>query len=57
LVFVTLQRFAEFIWDWQNTQRLRAAGGIEFGGLHYLAVIPVHAGRLAGLWSRAGLTA
>jgi isoprenylcysteine carboxyl methyltransferase (ICMT) family protein YpbQ len=34
LVFVTLQRFVEFIWDWQNTQRLRGAGGIEFGGLH-----------------------
>jgi methyltransferase len=50
LVFVTLQRFVEFIWDWQNTQRLRAAGGIEFGGLHYPAVILVHAGWLAGLW-------
>jgi len=50
LVFVTLQRFVEFIWDWQNTQRLRAAGGIEFGGLHYPAMILVHAGWLAGLW-------
>jgi methyltransferase len=50
LVFVTLQRFVEFIWDWQNTRRLRAAGGIEFGGLHYPAMILVHAGWLAGLW-------
>jgi methyltransferase len=50
LVFVTLQRFVEFIWDWQNTQRLRAAGGIEFGGLHYPAMMLVHAGWLAGLW-------
>ena len=50
LAFVTLQRFVEFIWDWQNTQRLRAAGGIEFGGLHYPAMILVHAGWLAGLW-------
>jgi methyltransferase len=50
LVFVTLQRFAEFIWDRQNTQRLRAAGAVEFGGLHYPAVIAVHAGWLAGLW-------
>jgi methyltransferase len=71
LVFVTLQRFVEFIWDWQNTQRLRGAGGTEFGGLHYLALILMHAGWLAGLWmlgnnvivlparpwSRAGLTA
>ena len=44
LAFVTLQRFFEFIWDWQNTQRLRAAGGVEFGGLHYPAMILVHAG-------------
>jgi methyltransferase len=50
LVFVTLQRFVEFIWDWLNTQRLRAAGAIEFGGLHYPAVILVHASWLAGLW-------
>jgi methyltransferase len=51
LIFITFQRFIEFIWDWQNTQRLRAAGAIEFGGLHYPAVILVHAGWLAGLWS------
>jgi methyltransferase len=51
LIFVTFQRFIEFIWDWQNTQRLRAAGAIEFGGLHYPAMILVHAGWLAGLWA------
>ena len=39
LIFVTFQRFIEFIWDWRNTQRLRAAGAIEF------------AGWLAGLWA------
>jgi methyltransferase len=50
LAFVTLQRFVEFIWDWQNTQRLRAAGGVEFGGLHYPAMMLVHAGWVAGLW-------
>ena len=50
LVFVTLQRFVEFIWDWLNTQRLRAAGGVEFGGVHYPAVMLVHACWLAGLW-------
>jgi len=53
LAFVTLQRFDEFIWDWQNTQRLRAAGGIEFGGLHYPVMILVHASWLAGLWMLA----
>ena len=51
LIFVTFQRFIEFIWDWQNTQRLRAAAAIEFGGLHYPAMILVHAGWLAGLWA------
>jgi methyltransferase len=51
LVFVTFQRFVEFIWDWLNTQRLRAAGAVEFGGLHYPAMILVHAGWLAGLWA------
>lgn len=51
LIFVTFQRFIEFVWDWRNTQRLRAAGAIEFGGLHYPAMILVHAGWLAGLWA------
>jgi len=50
LLFVTFQRFVEFIWDWQNTQRLRAAGAVEFGGLHYPVMILVHAAWLAGLW-------
>ena len=53
LAFVTLQRFVEFIWDWQNTHRLRAAGAIEFGGLHYPAMMLVHAAWLAGLWPLA----
>ena len=48
LVVVTCKRFAEFIWDRQNTQRLRAASAVEFGGLYYPAVIVVHAGWLAG---------
>ena len=50
LLFITLQRFVEFIWDWQNTQRLRALGGVEFGGVHYPAMMLVHASWLAGLW-------
>jgi len=50
LAFVTLQRFVEFIWDRRNTGRLRAAGAVEFGGLHYPAMMLVHAGWLAGLW-------
>jgi methyltransferase len=51
LVFVTFQRFIEFIWDWLNTQRLRAAGAVEFGGVHYPAMILAHASWLAGLWA------
>ena len=50
LAFITLQRFVEFIWDRRNTRRLRAAGAVEFGGLHYPAMMLVHAGWLAGLW-------
>jgi methyltransferase len=50
LTFVTAQRFAEFIWDWQNTRWLRAAGAVEFGGTHYPAMMLLHAGWLAGLW-------
>lgn len=50
LVFITLQRFAEFIWDRMNTARLRAAGAVEYGRAHYPLVIATHAGWLAGLW-------
>jgi len=50
LAFVTLQRFGEFVWDWRNTQRLRASGAVEFGGWHYPAMMLVHGGWLAGLW-------
>ena len=50
LAFITLQRFVEFVWDRRNTRRLRAAGAVEFGGLHYPAMMLVHAGWLAGLW-------
>jgi len=50
LVLVTLQRFAEFIWDRQNTARLLKAGAVEFGRTHYPMLIATHAGWLAGLW-------
>jgi methyltransferase len=50
LVFVTLQRFAEFIWDRQNTARLLAAGATEYGKSHYLFFAGSHATWLAGLW-------
>jgi methyltransferase len=50
LIFVTLQRFAEVIWDRQNTARLMAAGAAEYGKSHYVFFAGTHATWLAGLW-------
>lgn len=50
LIFVTLQRFAEFIWDRQNTARLMQAGAVEYGKAHYPYFAGTHAAWLAGLW-------
>jgi methyltransferase len=50
LLFVTLQRWAEFIWDRRNTRRLLARGAVERGQNHYPLMIAVHTGWLAGLW-------
>jgi methyltransferase len=50
LVFVTLQRWAEFHWDRHNTRRLMAQGAVERGQSHYPLMVLVHAGWLAGLW-------
>jgi methyltransferase len=51
LIFVTLQRFTEFIWDRQNTARLIAAGAVEHGTSHYVFFAGTHAAWLAGLWA------
>jgi methyltransferase len=51
LAFITLQRFAEFLWDRRNTERLLAAGAIEVGQAHYPVVLLVPATWLAGLWT------
>ena len=50
LVFVTLQRWAEFHWDRHNTRQLMIQGAIELGQSHYPLIIAIHAGWLAGLW-------
>jgi methyltransferase len=50
LIFVTLQRFSEFIWDRHNTARLTAAGAVEYGKSHYVFFAGTHAAWLAGLW-------
>jgi methyltransferase len=51
LAFITLQRFAEFLWDRRNTEQLLAAGAIEVGQAHYPLVLLVPAAWLAGLWT------
>jgi methyltransferase len=50
LAFVTVQRFAELALARRNTLRLRAAGAVEHGRAHYMAVVALHAVWLAGLW-------
>jgi methyltransferase len=50
LAFVTLQRLAELIWGVQNTARLLASGGVEFGRKQYPAIVALQVAWLAGLW-------
>jgi methyltransferase len=50
LTFVTLQRVGELIWAAQNTTRLIAAGGVEFGRKQYPVMVALHSSWLAGLW-------
>jgi methyltransferase len=50
LAFITLQRLAELALARRNTARLLADGGVEFGRSHYLWIVALHLGWLAGLW-------
>jgi methyltransferase len=50
LGFLTVQRLAELWWAKRNEARLRAAGGVEYGGPHLPLIILFHAAWLAGLW-------
>lgn len=50
VAFLTVQRLAELIWARRNTARLRAAGGVEFGAVHYPLMVALHAFWLLGLW-------
>jgi methyltransferase len=50
LGFVTLQRLAELGWARHTTNRLLAAGGVEFGRPHYKFIVALHAIWLGGLW-------
>lgn len=50
VAFVALQRLAELLLARWNSQRLLAAGGVEFGRTHYPAMVALHTAWLAGLW-------
>jgi len=54
---VTLQRFAEFVWDRLNTARLLDAGAVESGRPHYPLIMLLPAAWLAGLWILSQLRA
>ncbi|MBK1698121.1 hypothetical protein CKO21_12810 [Rhodovibrio salinarum] len=49
LLLVALQRLAELIHARRNDQRLRAAGGMEYGARHYPLIVGLHAAWLATL--------
>ncbi len=50
IVFLIAQRLAELGLAQANTQRMRAAGGVEFGVAHYPLMVALHASWLLGLW-------
>ncbi len=50
VAFVALQRLVELLLARWNTQRLLAAGGVEFGRSHYPAMVALHTAWLLGLW-------
>ena len=50
IAFLTVQRLGELILAQLNSRRLRAAGGIEFGGGHYPLMVALHAAWLLALW-------
>jgi methyltransferase len=53
LAYLTVQRLVELWWANENTQRLLAAGGIEYGRWHLPLMILLHAAWLVGLWALA----
>lgn len=50
LVFVTLQRGAELVWNRSNERGLRARGAVEAGADHYPVMVALHGLWLAALW-------
>lgn len=50
LVFVTLQRLAELVWNRGNEAGLRARGAVEAGTAHYPVMVALHSLWLVALW-------
>ena len=50
LVFVTLQRLAELVWNRGNEAGLRARGAVEAGRAHYPVMVVLHGLWLVGVW-------
>jgi methyltransferase len=50
LAYLTVQRGAELCWARHNERRLVAAGGMEYGRPHLMALVLLHAAWLAGMW-------
>ncbi len=50
LVFVTLQRLAELVWNRGNEAGLRARGAVEAGRGHYPIMVVLHGLWIVALW-------
>jgi methyltransferase len=50
IAFLVVQRLAELGLAQWNTVRLRQAGAVEFGAVHYHLIVALHAFWLLGLW-------
>jgi methyltransferase len=50
LVFVTLQRAAELVWNRSNERGLKARGAVEAGRGHYPVMVALHGLWLVALW-------
>jgi methyltransferase len=50
VAFIVIERLAELLLAKRNTARLFDAGGVEFGGSHYLLIVALHVAWIMGLW-------
>ena len=50
ILLVALQRLGELIYARRNDRRLRAAGGVEYGGGHYPLLVGLHTAWLVALF-------